>query len=347
MQPMNNKKEITIYDIAEKLKISPATVSRGLSNHPGIKNSTRENIIRMASSMGYRFNRQASTLRTKRTHTIGIIIPRLNSIFMSELIAGAEKVLSNANYNLIISQSLESQEKEKKNAATMYNSRVDGLLVSLAYDTAQTDHFTNFTEAGVPLIFFDRTMDHPDAPSIVIDNFIAAKEITKHLIEQGCRRILHISSASAQNVYRQRFKGYQSALEENGIPFDQDLVFYNELDVADGISAAGKILEMPHRPDGIFVSNDSCAIACMQALKQNGISIPKDIKIAGFNNDPISRIIDPALTTVHYNAKEMGRIAAETLLSMLENPVNAIPWKTLTLRHELLIRASTGVNDKT
>jgi LacI family transcriptional regulator len=186
---MSEAKEITIYDIAEQLKISPATVSRGLKDHPAISKKTKRKIADVAQKMGYRTNTFASNLRQKRTNTIGVIVPRLNSSFMSDVLAGIEKVANEAGYNLIISQSLESEKKEIANAVTMFNSRVDGLLVSLAYDTKSIAHFEPFIQKNIPLIFFDRTVEHEKCPCIVIDNFKAGYDITKHLIENGCKHI--------------------------------------------------------------------------------------------------------------------------------------------------------------
>ena len=166
-------KEITIYDIATKLNISAATVSRGLKDHPGINKKTKKRIVDAAAEMGYRSNSFASNLRKKSSHIIGVIVPRLNSNFMSDVIAGIEKVVNEANYTLFISQSLESMRKEVSNARAMFNNRVDGLLVSLAYDTENIDHFEPFISREIPVIFFDRVHEHKKCPSIFINNYQA------------------------------------------------------------------------------------------------------------------------------------------------------------------------------
>src|ERR1700735_4457764 len=179
------EKEVTIYDIAEKLNISAATVSRGLKDHPGINKKTKKRILDAAAEMGYRSNSFASNLRKKSSHIIGVIVPRLNSSFMSDVIAGIEKVVNEANYNLFISQSLETMKKEANNAKAMFDNRVDGLLVSLAYDTNSINHFEAFVNRGIPVIFFDRVQEHKQCPSIFIDNYKAPYNLTAHLIEQG------------------------------------------------------------------------------------------------------------------------------------------------------------------
>jgi LacI family transcriptional regulator len=337
----NPEKEVTIYDIAQKLNISAATVSRGLKDHPGINKNTKKKILAAAAEMGYRSNSFASSLRTKRGNVIGVIVPRLNSNFMSDVIAGVEKVVNESGYNLFISQSLETMEKEVSNAKAMFNNRVDGLLVSLAYNTDNIDHFEAFIKREIPVIFFDRVVEHEHCPSIFIDNYKAAYNITTHLIEQGCKRIMHISGNQLRNVYQDRFNGYKKALEDHQIAFDDDLLIVNDLSAQAGTEAAQQILQMAVRPDGVFVSNDLCAISCMQVLKAEGIKIPKDIAFAGFNNDPTSCVIEPNLTTIDYKGYEMGEVAAKVLIGHLDRNNDLQQTHSLILRSELIVRDSS------
>lgn len=337
---MEEHKDITIYDIAKKLDLSPATVSRGLKDHPAIKKETRKRIKDAAAKMGYQNNLFASNLRSKRTNTIGIIVPRLDSYFMSTVISGMEHVANSRGYNLIISQSQEAYEKEIVSANTMFNSRVDGLLVSLAYNTQNIDHFEVLLRKKIPVIFFDRVVEHPRCTNIVIDNTRAGYDIVHHLVEQGCKRIVYLGGNLKRNVYADRLKGYKLALAEAGIAFDENLVIINTLNEQGGRQAAQQILQMENKPDGLFAANDSSAVACMQELKAAGIRIPHDIAVAGFNNEPISRIIEPNLTTVNYPGYEMGEIAATTLI----NSINSAPGSTintLLLRHQLMVRESS------
>jgi len=337
----NPEKEVTIYDIAQKLNISAATVSRGLKDHPGINKNTKKKILAAADEMGYRSNSFASSLRTKRGNVIGVIVPRLNSNFMSDVIAGVEKVVNESGYNLFISQSLETMEKEVSNAKAMFNNRVDGLLVSLAYDTNNIDHFEAFIKREIPVIFFDRVVEHEHCPSIFIDNYKAAYNITTHLIEQGCKRIVHISGNQLRNVYRDRFNGYKKALEDHQIAFDDDLLIVNDLSAQAGTQAAQQILQMAVKPDGVFAANDLCAISCMQVLKSEGIKIPEDIAFAGFNNDPTSCVIEPNLTTIDYKGYEMGEVAAKVLIGHLDRNNDLQQTHSLILRSELIVRDSS------
>jgi len=336
---MSNK-ETTIYDIAKVLGVSPATVSRGLKDHPGIRKDTRKRIQETAQKMGYQHNLFASSLRRKQTNTIGVIVPRLNSYFMSTVISGMEKVANSNGYNLIISQSQESYKKEIDSVQAMFNSRIDGLMVSLAYDTKKTEHFDTLINKQIPLIFFDRVIDHPGCTSIVIDNKRAGYDATQHLISQGCKRIVVIAGNTNRNVYADRLAGYKKALSEKKIPFDQTLLIKNNLSDQDGSEAAKTILKMKKLPDGIFTANDTSAVACIRELKHAGIKIPETIAVVGFNNDPIARVVEPNLTTIEYPGPEMGEVAATTLINKLKN-TPATHVNSVVLSHRLIVRESS------
>ena len=337
---MRSKKEVTIYDIAESLNLSSATVSRGLKDHPAIRKETKKRIMDKAKELGYRHNFFASNLRRNRTNTIGVIVPRLNSYFMSAVIAGIEKVASEAGYNLVISQSLESEKKETVNIKTMFNTRVDGLLVSLAYDTVDDSHFKIILDKNIPLIFFDRVFEHPLCTSVTIDNYAAGYAMTQHLIQQGCKRIAHLTANLRRNVYADRLRGYKQALADHGLPFDEKLLFVNSLDQAASLEALRAILKMTPMPDGIFSSNDSSAVLCIRELMKAGVNVPADIAVGGFNDEPISTVIEPNLTTIHYPGEEMGEVCASLLIRKLAKPENA-DLNRVVLRHKLIIRESS------
>jgi LacI family transcriptional regulator len=338
---MLQDKEITIYDLARKLNISPATVSRGLKDHPAISKKTKKRIFDLAKEMGYRSNNFARNLRKQTTDTIGVIIPRLNSYFMSTVIAGMEKVANDEGYNLIISQSSESAQKEIASAKTMFNNRVDGLMVSLAYDTDDISHFEVFSQKNIPLIFFDRVVDNKNSMNVLIDNRKAAYEATKHLIEQGCKRIVHITATPKRNVYIDRLLGYKQALADFNIPFKDQYVIVGNLSQEDGTEAAKLLRNLKPLPDGVFVANDNCAVGCLLALKQAGIRVPQDVAVVGFNNDPVSKVIEPNLTTINYPGYEMGEVAARNLINHLNGISSIQSTNTILLRSELIIRESS------
>jgi LacI family transcriptional regulator len=338
---MDQEKDVTIYDLARVLNISVATISRALKDDPVVSKKTRKKILELAEEMGYRSNHFARNLRNKKTHMIGVIIPRVNSYFMSTVIAGIEKVTNEAGYNLIISQSSESVVKERQCVRTMFNNRVDGLLVSLAYDTTDTTHFDLFQRKSIPFLFFDRVADDNPWANVLIDNRRASYEATSHLIAQGCRRIVHVTADSKNNVYRDRLLGYRQALADHDLPFAEDQVIRNTLSQEAGAGAATLIQGMNPRPDGVFVANDNCAVGCLLALKRSGLRIPEDIAFAGFNNDPVSTVVEPNLTTVNYPGYEMGVVAARNLIHHLNGTSGIDATNTILLKADLIVRASS------
>jgi LacI family transcriptional regulator len=341
---MTKPKEVTIYDLAARLNVSIATVSRALKDDPVVSKKTKKKIFDLAEEMGYRYNHFARNLREQRTYTIGVIVPRLNSYFMSTVIAGIESVANTEGYTLIISQSSELVSKEIASAKTMFNNRVDGVLVSLAYDTEDISHFEQFIKKNIPLIFFDRVAEHPECTNVLIDNRKSAYEATSHLIAQGCKRIVHITATPKRNVYVDRLGGYKQALADHQLPFNEQDVLINNLSQEAGAQAAGIILQMDPLPDAIFATNDNCAVGCLMALKKAGIRIPQDIAIVGFNNDPVSAVVEPNLTTINYPGYKMGEMAAASLINHL-NQVNSMSaTNTILLRSELIIRASSLKN---
>jgi LacI family transcriptional regulator len=338
---MTGKKDITIYDIAKVLDLSPATVSRGLKDHPAINSKTRKRIMDTAREMGYRSNSFASNLRMQKTHTIGIIVHELKSQFISSVLSGIEKVMTEAGYDLIIGHSSETYRKEAANAHNLFHKRVDGLIASLAYDTTDLDHFDPFVKKGIPVVFFDRVENLSFGTRVIIDNTRAGYEATAHLATQGCRRIAHITASLARNVYAERFKGYQQALADYGLTYDPDLLLVNDLSEAAALRTARQLLAREIRPDGAFITNDFFAAVFLQTLKEGGVRVPEDIAIVGFNNDAISRIIHPKLTTISYPGEEMGEQAARSLLEQLSGQPSAHTTDTIIIRSELIIRESS------
>jgi LacI family transcriptional regulator len=342
---MAKTKEATIYDIAKRLNISPATVSRGLKDHPGISKKTKKKISDMVEEIGYRSNHFARNLRQQHTQTIGVIVHELNSNFITSVLAGIEKVTALAGYDLIIAHSSESFSKEVANAKNLFNKRVDGLIASLAFDTSNLDHYRPFTEKGIPVIFFDRVEQEGENSVVIIDNYKAGYEATSHLVEQGCKRIVHLTSSLKRNVYAQRFKGYRDALFDRGVPYDESLLIINDLSEKCALESAEQIMKMVPVPDGIFVTNDFVAAVCMRTLKEAGIAVPGDIAIVGFNNDAIGKLVEPTLTTINYPGADIGEIAARNLVNHLKGVSDIKQTQTIIARSELIIRKSSLKKD--
>ncbi len=338
---MKTKKEVTIYDIAQKLELSSATVSRGLQDHPAINKNTRKRIQETARELGYRHNNFASNLRKQKTNTIGVLVHELNSNFITSVLAGIERITTEAGYDLIIAHSSESSVKEAANAVNLFHKRVDGLIASLAFDTADLSHFGLFEEKGIPVIFFDRVEEKGESTKVIIDNYKCGYQATQHLIEQGCKRIVLVTANLKRNVYAQRHKGYADALYDNNIPFHKKYVLIKDLSEQCGVEAAMEILKMNPLPDGAFITNDFSAAVCMQTLKDHGVRIPEDIAIVGFNNDAIGKIIEPQLSTIDYPGIDMGEIAARNLINHLKGLSNIKHTNTIVIRSNLIVRESS------
>jgi LacI family transcriptional regulator len=338
---LKNDKEITIYDIARQLDISAATVSRALNNNPSVSAVTKKKVNDLAESLGYRHNLFASSLRLQKTHTIGVILHELNSYFITSVLAGIEKIVRGAKYNLLIVHSAENADTEIANAHSLFHKRVDGVIASLSFHTKDLSHFQQFQNKNIPVVFFDRVFENSDGAKIIINNFQAGYDATSHLIEQGCKRIAHITSSLERNVYAERLKGYKQALIDHKVKFDEKLVVVDGLKEEDAIRSANHIFSLKPMPDGIFITNDFCAAIVMQTLKDAGIRVPEDVAIVGFNNDLIGKVISPKLTTINYPGFEMGQLAARTLIGHLTGLWDMNITSTMVIKSELIIRESS------
>jgi len=337
---MTDKKQITIYDLAERLKISAATVSRALNDHPAVNKKTKRKVCEMAEAMGFRKNHYATGLRMQKTNTIGVIVHELNSHFIASVLSGIEKVMAGEQYIIIIGHSSGSTETEIANANNLFRNRVDGLIVSMVADTVDPGHYDLFIKRGIPVVFFDRVSKEAPGIKVIIDNSKAGYNATEHLIQQGCRRLMHITGDLAQNLYADRLEGFKKALAEHNLPYDAGQLRVTDLGEKAGEEVARQIMEMKPGPDGLFFANDLCAAACMKCLIGAGIKVPEDIAIVGFNNDIISRLVQPQLTTIDYNGSAMGEVAATSLLAQLSGRSE---WSdhTVILKSQLIIRASS------
>ncbi|MCG9791745.1 LacI family DNA-binding transcriptional regulator [Flavobacterium algicola] len=331
---------VTIHDISKALEIDSSTVSRALNNSPRVSQKTKDKIISKANELGYQRNSLASKLRTNKTHSIGVIVPRISRHFFSSAIAGIEETAYDAGYDVIICQSLDDYEREKKLMNTMLSNRVDGVLISISMKTTEHDHFKEYQKQGLPILFFDRPCALANSTNVIIDDFKIGKEVTEHLIEQGCKDIVHFSGPQTSQLYQQRTKGFKAALEKHQLPFREEYVFESSLMKEDGIEMAKKILALP-KVDGVVSSNDTSAISAMQHLKENGIRIPQDIAFVGFSNEPVSAVFEPSLTTVKQPDFEMGKIAASLLFEQIKSEGNLRINQTKILEPELIIRNSS------
>ena len=332
------KKRITIYDLAEELGVSASTVSRALNDHYSIGAKTKKAITQLARKRNYRPNPLASSLRTNRSNTIGILVSWINRPFISSLISGVEKAARKANYHVIISQSYDKTDLEKENLKALFDSRVSALIVSLAMETVDYEHFNLFMDNDIPVVFVDRIPEMNEVAKVNINNFNAAFEATEHLIDQGCRRIAHIGGVSHQVAFKDRKFGYLAALKKNNLDVDESLIFEASImDLEEGSRIAQEMLASDNLPDGVFCANDTAAVSTIKYAKKRGIKIPEQLAVIGFNNDPICEIVDPPLSSIYHPAVAMGEMAIGELLTMLdgESSVNK------TLDTHLIVRASS------
>lgn len=334
---------VTIHDISKALEIDSSTVSRALNNSPRVSQKTKDKILSKAQELGYQRNSLASKLRTNKSHSIGVIVPRIARQFFSSVIAGIEETAFNSGYDVIICQSMDDFEREKKLMHTLLSNRVDGVIISVSMKTTNYDHFKEYQKQGFPILFFDRPCNLENSTNVIIDDFKISKEATEHLIEQGCTNIVHFAGPQSTQLYQRRTSGYKSALEDHNIPVNEDYIFESYLMKEDGIAMAEKILALP-KVDGVFSSNDISAINAMQYLKEKGIRIPQDIAFVGFSNEAVSAVIEPSLSTIKQPDFEMGKVAASLLFESINTKVSQRTNQTMILEPELIIRNSSRRN---
>lgn len=338
---MAKQSETTIHDIAKKLNISASTVSRALNNNTIINKDTREKIKKVALEMGYRPNIMAANLRTRRTNTIGVIVPLINRHFFSSVISGIEAVAYKEGFAVTISQSNDNFEKEEKIAQTLFLNRVDGLIVSIGMETTSFDHLQHFSDRGVPLVFFDRIVDEIDAHKISVNDYKGGFKATTHLIEQGAKRIAHIGGPLNLNIYQKRLDGYLEAMKKAGLPVDVSMLIHNSLTRTDGTNAVKKLFSQKVKPDAIFCANDTTALSAIIFFNEHGIKVPDDVLVVGFSNEPFSEVVTPSISTIRQPGFEMGQKAAQLIIEQIKLKDKPAQFQKIVMPTELIIRQSS------
>lgn len=337
--------QVTIKDIARELGISPSTVSRALKDHPDISAETKKAVNELADRLNYQPNIVALSLRQKKTNTIGVIIPEIVNTFFSTVISGIEDVAYEGGYNVILAQSNESYQREVTDMKALFNSRVDGMLLSLSRETTNFDHIESIISKGVPIVLYDRFYSNPNMSKVIVDDYIGAKEAVQHLIDQGCKRIAHLEGAPNLIISKDRLRGYQDALSESNVEIRENYtVVCPNNSFEEGQRATQKLLSLSVPPDAIFASNDPMAMGAIMAIKEKGLSIPDDVAVVGFSNYFFSQITDPSLTSVDQPGFEMGQEAARLLIRQIElkdKDQDDLPPETKILKTKLIIRNSS------
>jgi LacI family transcriptional regulator len=344
MSKTNNNKKHSIEYIAKSLQLSPATVSRVLNNHPHVRQSTRSRVMTLVEKVGYRRNAMASGLRTNKTMTIGLIVPRVSMFVHAEIITIIQNGLHAHGYNLIICQSNDSVEMEKDLTHTLYASRVDAVIAACTLFTTDFRHFDILTQNNIPVVFYDRVPVAP-YPACIIkgDDFRGAYLATSHLAQLGSKRISYISGPLDCNIYIDRYKGFQKALAQYNLPLNEQMVYFHELNVENARRAMHRLFAKEHPPDAIFAANDVTALTALEFAKEIGISVPKDLRIVGYSNDPRSSIVSPSITTVEQFPGLIGKAVVTELLKILKNGIQqvAIDNAPIITPVELIRRMST------
>ena len=339
--------KITIYDIAKKLDITAATVSRALNNNPKISPATRKLVLEAAAKMNYKQNKLAQALRSGKSNNVGVIVPRIDSNFFASVIRGIEEELHPEGYHVIICQTHEDEKREIENINTLLNAQVDGILMSISNVSSEKEHaIKRVLSEKVPLVFFDRKMNIDGVSSVTINDFEGGYIATKHLIQGGCTKIAHLAGDQTLEIYQNRFQGYKQALLDNGFPFKEEYVLRTKSNVDAGIDAAKNLLKLDNPPTAIFSSSVFAGLGAIQEIKEQGIKIPKEFCVVGFGNEPFTKFMELSISSIDQSPMEMGKMAAKVFLEQINNKDNLKIEKKVVLVPELVTRKSSNRQKK-
>ncbi|MEA3286784.1 MAG: LacI family DNA-binding transcriptional regulator [Candidatus Marinimicrobia bacterium] len=336
-----NRKVPTLKDIANELGLSISTVSRALQNHPGIAEETILKVKKVAERFDYFPDSIAKNLKTSASRTIGVIVPEIKHDFFSSAIDGMEDLAYKHGFTIIVSKSNEDYNREVLNTHNMLSNRVAGIVASVSQTTQNGDHFKRFLQRGIPVVLFDRILDQLNVSKVIVDDYKGARKAVEHLIEMGYTRIAHLAGPSYLGIAQERLKGYQKALEDHGVVYDEDIVIHGTLQERSGAIGIRTLFEVSNPPDAIFAINDPVAVGAHKEIISMGLNIPQDIGITGFSNNPITEIIDPPLTTIDQHGYKMGQEAIQILMDELKTPIEDRKSITRVIETELIVRESS------
>lgn len=337
---MNQKS--TIKDIARLLNIHHSTVSRALRNHPDVNQDTKKKVQEAAKRLNYMPNVFARNLKSNLTNFIGVIVPEIEHHFFSSAISGMEKILYDADYVILVCQSNEDFKREVLNTRALISNNVAGLIVSLSQTTVNFDHFRQYMANDGKIVFFDRVPPDLAAPTVVVDDYESAFKATSHLIGLGRRKIAHLAGAEGVTITKLRASGYKDALEQNGLVYDPDLVEFGGFHETDGYTGLKKILARTGTVDAVFAVNDPNAIGAYQLIKEKSLTIPDDVAVVGFSDNPIAAVVTPSLTTIAQPGYQMGEMAARILIDMIYGKIKKQSDFKKVINTKLVIRESTS-----
>lgn len=340
---MGGTTNITMKDIAQNLGVSVATVSRALKDSPRISVEKREEIKKYAREHNFFPNMIAESLRKSKVQPIkiiGVIIPQLTHFYFSSILSGIEEEATARGYKLMVAQSREMYENEVKICRAFSESKVCGIIVSQAKNTAKYNHFQKLIEQGVPLVFYDRICTGVDASRVVVDDYMGAYSAVTHLIDTGCRRIAYYGTSLTMEIGKNRYNGYRDALLKHGLLPDERLIRTCD-NRADAEAITPDVMSLPEPPDAFFAVNDDTAIGILYSYKRMGYAVPEEVSICGFTNGERAIACDPMLTTVEQRGNQVGEEAANILIDKVEGVIPRSSIEKRVVRTRLIIRGTT------
>lgn len=332
---------VSMADLARELGVSMTTISRALSNHHSIGPATKQAVLKLAKKRNYQPNHLAAALRKGKSKLLGVIIPYIEGRFFASVVHGIETAASKAGFSIIICQSNEDVAQERRNVETLLSAQVAGILVSVSRSTHDFQHFEQVRKHGVPLVFFDRTLNGEDVNSVVLNDHKGAFLATRHLLTQGCRRVAHLAGPAHLTIYRDRRQGYLDALSSYDLPADESLLVECDMSTDSGQAATAQLLALPIPPDAIFSAGDSAALGALQLLKNRGLRVPQDVALVGFSNEALTLVAEPNITSVDQRCEEMGQAAFRLFTELEEVGGAAAGQRQVVLQPQLVVRASS------
>ncbi|GAB4094002.1 LacI family DNA-binding transcriptional regulator [Flaviaesturariibacter terrae] len=332
----------TIKDIAKALNLSTSTVSRALRGSYEISSETKKQVLEYAEKINYRPNPIALSLKERRTRAIGVVVSEIANNFFSQAINGIESIAYNRGYHVIITQSHESHEREKVNVEHMAARGVDGLLISLSSESVDIAHLRELHEKGMPIVFFDRVSHEIETHTVTANNYWGAYHATEHLIYEGFKRIAHITASPHLSITKERLEGYKEALGKHGIPFREELIRYcpnGGMKVPEVEEAISSLMKAKQKPDAFFGAGDRLTMTCFGILKR--MKLKKEPGFIGFTNTAVGDLFSPSLSVIRQPAFEIGQLATEFLIQMIESRRPITEFQTKVLETELIIRDSS------
>lgn len=332
---------VNIKKLAQLLNISISTVSKALRDSHDIGKETKERVIALAAELNYQPNPHASSLRKHKSKTIAVIIPEIANNFFTKAIDGIESIAQEKGYHVLIYITHEDYQKEVSFIKLLHNGRVDGVLISVSSTTKDYTHLKELQERGLPIVFFDRVCEDLDTANITTDDFESAYKATKHLVEQGCKKIAHLMISESLSIGQKRMSGYVKALEDSGIKKDDALIGQCVNDDKEDYQLIENLLS-EQKPDGVFAAVERYAILAYEACQNLGLKIPQDVKIISFSNLQTAALLNPALTTITQPGFDIGKEAATILFKALEKKKFQLKKENIVFASSLIARASTA-----